>query len=175
MSIPSIAEAIYNLQAATLPHILQYCSIGAKARLKDSRLRHQQPPSSEQPQHANAEGTDAATAVEVLQTKHNITSLDNVIAKAGISDWKAFGPMASVKIDDVKDHVDVNAIGSLLLFQATLPLLKKVTHGPGKFVTVSSPIESIGAMEQRRYPMAVYWASKAMVNSLTRKIHFERE
>ena len=113
--------------------------------------------------------------MEVLQTKHNITTLDNVIAKAGISDWKAFGPIASVKIDDVKEHVDVNAIESLLLFQATLPLLRKVTYGPGKFVTVSSPIGSIGAMEQRPYPMAAYGASKAMVNYLTRKIHFERE
>ncbi len=91
--------------------------------------------------------TDAATAVQTLQSQHGITYLDNVIANAGISLPKGFGPIANVKITDGKEHIDVNAIGPLLLFQATLSLLEKAVHGPSKFVTVSSPIGSIGGME----------------------------
>ena len=121
------------------------------------------------------EPSDAKAAVQTLQNKHRITSLDVIIANAGISSPKAFSPVASVKIEDVKEHVDVNTIGPLALFQATLPLLEKATHGPGKFVTVSSPIGSIGGMEQRPFPMSAYGASKAALNYLTRKIHFEHE
>ena len=123
----------------------------------------------------SASPSDAADAVQTLQTKHKITSLDTVIANAGISYPKAFGPVANVKVEDVKEHLDVNTIGPLVLFQATQPLLKKAVHGPGKFVTVSSPIGSIGGMEQRPFPMSAYGASKAALNYLTRKIHFEHE
>ena len=123
----------------------------------------------------SASPTDAAAAIESLQNKYHIFSLDTVIANAGISATKAFGPVANMKVDDVKEHVNVNAIGPLLLFQATLPLLRKAVHGLGKFVFVSSPIGSIGAMEQRLYPMPAYGASKAMANYLTRKVHFEHE
>lgn len=119
--------------------------------------------------------TDAATAIQTLKSQHGITYLDSVLANAGISLPKAFGPIANVKITDVKEHIDVNAIGPLLLFQATLPLLEKAVHGPGKFITVSSPIGSIGGMEQRPFPMSAYGASKAMLNWVTRKIHFEHE
>ena len=91
--------------------------------------------------------TDTITAIEILQSKYNIASLDIVIANAGISLPKAFGPVASIKIDDVKEHVDVNALGPLHLFRATLPLLKEAAHGPRNSITVSSPAGSIGAIE----------------------------
>ena len=119
--------------------------------------------------------TDSTTAIETLQSKYNIASLDIVIANAAISLPKAYGPVASVKIDDVKEHVDVNAFGPLRLFQTTLPLLKKAAHGPGKFITVSSTAGSIGAMESHPFTVAAYGASKAMLNCLNRKIHCEHE
>ena len=117
--------------------------------------------------------SDPTTAVQILQEKHHISYLDTVIANAGISKPQGYGPIAGVNFEDVKEHIDVNAIGPLLLFQATLPLLQKAAHGPGKFITVSSPIGSIGAMEQRPFPMSAYGASKATLNWITRKIHFE--
>ncbi|KAM0803849.1 hypothetical protein BDR22DRAFT_960464 [Usnea florida] len=71
--------------------------------------------------------TDAAAAVETFQSEHSISSIDTVIANAGIAKTQAYGLVAGVKIHDVKEHVDVNAIGPLVLFQATLPLLQKAT------------------------------------------------
>ena len=79
----------------------------------------------------------------------------------------------------MKEHIEVNALGALALFQATLPLLQntRTARGSGmaKFVTVSSPIGSIGGMEQRPFPMSAYGASKAALNWMTRKMHFEHE
>ena len=123
----------------------------------------------------SASTNDPATVVQKLQDEHNITYLDVVIANAGISLPQAFGPAASVKASDLKEHFNVNTIGPLLLFQATLPLLKEAAHGSGKYVGVSSPIGSIGGMEQRPYPMTAYGVSKAALNWLVRKIHFENE
>jgi len=122
----------------------------------------------------NASESDAQEAVNLLESKHNITSIDAVIANAGISSPNAFGPLASASVKDVKEHANVNAIGSLVLFQSVLPLLQKSMR-PGKFVTVSSPVGSIGGMDKYPYPVTPYGASKVMLNYFTRKIHFEHE
>lgn len=73
-------------------------------------------------------------------------------------------------------HVDVNAIEPLVLFQATLPLLRKAAHGSSEFVTVSSAGGLVLAVwSSGLSPVAAYGASKAVVNYLTRKNHFEHE
>jgi NAD(P)-dependent dehydrogenase (short-subunit alcohol dehydrogenase family) len=64
-------------------------------------------------------------------------------------------------------------IGPLVLFQASYPLLKASTAAP-KFVIISSRAGSnvIGAA----IPGGLsYGASKAAVNFLSRKLHFENE
>ena len=91
----------------------------------------------------------------------------------GITKSQAFGPAVEVKASDVKEHFDVNTVGPLLLFRATLPLLKRAAHGSGKYIGVSSPIGSIGGMEQHPYPMTAYRISKAALNYFVRKIYFE--
>ena len=123
----------------------------------------------------SASNSDPATVVQKLQNEHKITYIDVVIANAGISKSQAYGPVAGVKASDLKEHFDVNTVGPVLLFQATLPLLKKAAHGPGKFIGVSSPMGSVGGMEQRPYPMTAYGISKAALNYFLRKIHFENE
>lgn len=115
--------------------------------------------------------TDAAAAIKLLQSEHSITHLDVVIANAGISD--SYQPPATVSIDEMKTLINVNAIGSLILFQAVLPLLQKSPKP--KFVAVSSPLGSIGGMELRPYPMVGYGTSKAALNYIVRKIHFAHE
>lgn len=114
---------------------------------------------------------DAAAAVKQLHLEHSITSLDVVIANAGVSG--SYQPPATVPIEEVKHLLDVNFIGSLVLFQATLPLLQKSTKPI--FATISSPLGSVGGMEERPYPLISYGASKAALNYLTRKIHFSHE
>ncbi len=92
-----------------------------------------------------------------------------MIANAGIS--SSFAPVASTALKDVKEHLAVNGIGPLLLFQSVLELLKNGS----KFAIVNSAMGSIGAMETRPFPFFAYGASKAFANYLIRKIHFENE
>lgn len=113
---------------------------------------------------------DTANIPSVLK-KEDITYLDVVIANAGIAN--DIGPLASVTITAFKDHVETNAYGPLLLFQAIKPFLEKAKQP--KFVALGSPLGSIGGMEQRPFPMGAYGASKAMLHYIMRKIHFENE
>ena len=73
----------------------------------------------------------------------------------------------------VRAHVETNAYGPLLLFQAVQPLLEKAKQP--KFVALGSPIGSVGGMEMRPFPMTAYGVSKAMLHYIMRKIHFENE
>ncbi|EKG16351.1 Short-chain dehydrogenase/reductase SDR [Macrophomina phaseolina MS6] len=111
-------------------------------------------------------------AVQELVSKHGIDHLDIVIANAGIS--TDFSPIAKLPVHVLKRHLEVNAYGPLLLFQAVLPLLQKAA-APAKFVALGSPMGSISAMETRPFPMSAYGVSKAFVHYITRKIHLEHQ
>lgn len=112
--------------------------------------------------------TDPAAAVETLASQ-GVAKVDVLIANAGIA--HSYDPVATLKLADLKDHVTVNTYGPVLLFQAFLPLLQKSLNP--KFVVISTIASSIGAMIP--FNVASYGASKAMVNYLTRRIHFENE
>lgn len=64
----------------------------------------------------------------------------------------------------------MNTIGPLVLFQATIGLLKK--SGKPKFVVVSSIMGSI-ELAPSMPPITVYGSSKAAVNYIVRRIHAE--
>ncbi|KAF7967622.1 hypothetical protein HWV62_33637 [Athelia sp. TMB] len=112
--------------------------------------------------------TDAAAAVKQLQTEHGISALDVVIANSGIANQ--MGPAIVTPIDEVRAHFEVNAVGPLVLFQATAALLEAAQ---GKFFVMSSAMGSVGDMELMPAPNTAYGSSKAAVNFITRKIHFE--
>ena len=115
---------------------------------------------------------DPANAVAELQSKHDITKLDTVIANAGISD--IYAPAATTSIAETQRHMEVNFIGPLVLFQAVLPLLEKSTNP--KFVGITSGIGSIADMGRwAQIPVTSYGASKAALNYFLRKAHFENE
>ncbi|KAF1993044.1 aflatoxin biosynthesis ketoreductase nor-1 [Amniculicola lignicola CBS 123094] len=107
-------------------------------------------------------------AVEELQSQ-GITTIDTAIANAGISMDHA--PVASVSLDVLKSHVEVNAYGPLLLLQAVLPLLLNSPNP--KFAALGTPIASITGMESRPFPMAAYGMSKVMLHWMIRKAHFD--
>ncbi|RFU34028.1 hypothetical protein B7463_g2268, partial [Scytalidium lignicola] len=115
---------------------------------------------------------DAAAAVASLAA-HGVSSLDVVIANAGIFKVAAFNKVAEAKPSDLLEHADVNGAGVIRLFQATWPLLQKATEP--KFVVMSSVIASLGAMEHIPFTCLSYGASKAMANYIVRRIHFENE
>ena len=117
--------------------------------------------------------TDAADAVRFLADQ-GVTKLDVVIANAGIYTLSAFSPVKDMKTSHLTEHFDVNATAVVRLFQAVLPLLEKGSRPV--FMTLSSIIATIGGMEHTKsYPLPSYGASKAALDWLTRKIHFEHE
>ncbi|KAL9091308.1 MAG: hypothetical protein Q9165_004942 [Trypethelium subeluteriae] len=115
--------------------------------------------------------TDANEAAQQLSSTHGITKLDIVVANAGIGDTAE--PVLSSPPDAIRRHIDVNVIGVLTLFQAVEPLLHQAAAP--KFRTMSSNLGSIGLMEYVPGPWLAYGVSKAGLNFLTRKIHFENE
>ena len=112
--------------------------------------------------------TDPANAMSQIKTQ-GVNALNLVIANAGICNDLC--PLATADPAVVKEHVDVNGLGPLYLFQATLPLLQK-SEG-AKFVGIGSPLGSIGGMDQRPYPSTAYGTSKAVQHWIVRKIHYE--
>lgn len=118
----------------------------------------------------NADEKSAASAIPNLVASNAIPRFDIVIANAGISAY--FGKATSTPASQMTDHFSVNTIGSLLLFQATAPLLR-LTSRP-KFIAISSGAGSIGGMEALKdVQNTAYGASKAALNFVVRKIHFE--
>ena len=113
---------------------------------------------------------DALTAIEHLRER-GITTLDVVIANAAMV--TSFETVLETRPEDMLPHYDVNCVGQLRLFQACYPLMKK-SGGEGRegiFCFVTSGIGSIAAMEPMK--CLAYGCSKAALNFLARKIHFE--
>ncbi len=77
-----------------------------------------------------------------------------------------------MKTSDLIEHVDVNAAGVVRLYQATLPLLQKAKRPV--FMVISSGVATIAGMEPVPFPISSYGASKATLNFLIRRIHFEQ-
>lgn len=69
------------------------------------------------------------------------------------------------------EHFAINTVGPLLLFQACSPLLNASPNA--KFVVMSSGAGSLSEMENVKVENTAYGSSKAAVNFVTRKIHFE--
>ncbi|KAF2143511.1 uncharacterized protein K452DRAFT_317636 [Aplosporella prunicola CBS 121167] len=118
-----------------------------------------------------SDDSSAPAAMEQLARKHGIVKLDVVIANAGVS--RSYPRVAEVAIDELDYHVRINGYGTLRLFQATLPAMDRAASP--KFVAVSSSASSIGGMDLQPFPNAAYGPSKALLNYLTRKMHFEHE
>lgn len=118
--------------------------------------------------------SDAADAVSQLQKDHGISSIDVVIANAGIS--HSGGPVVQTTAEGLRDHFNTNTIGPVLLFQAVRPLLKASRGGNPLFIAISSIIGSIGAQDALAAISPVfspYGASKTALNWLVRRIHLE--
>ena len=155
---------------AELPH-----GKGSKLVIVTLDSRSQDPEAyPDGPDPASSPSDDASAAMATIQNPpHNISRIDVVIANAAVA--HSFAPVASMRLADLLDHVAVNVWAPVRLFQAALPLLRRSTAP--KFVVVSSGAGSLGFMDRliaiHQGPLAAYGASKAMVNFLVRRIHFE--
>jgi norsolorinic acid ketoreductase len=77
----------------------------------------------------------ATDAVSELQAKHGIDHLDIVVANAGIS--KSWPLVKDVKRADIQEHVEVNVMGVVSLYQVVRELLQRSADGP-RFVAIGS-------------------------------------
>jgi norsolorinic acid ketoreductase len=113
--------------------------------------------------------TDAEAAISVLKSKYSITTLDTVIANAGLGiHWDKISEATPAQAED---NFNVNALGPMRLFYATLPLLSAAPMP--RFVVVTSIFGSIEMQSQLQLPNVVYGMSKAAANFFARKVHQE--
>ncbi len=118
----------------------------------------------------DAASTDSPfNAIKAVQSTNHIDVLDIVIANSGI--LTQYGPVSGVKASELESHFFINAVAPILLFQATLPLLKKSSNP--KFFTISTSVASIGSMGEEAFDAVAYGVSKVAVNYAMRKLHFE--
>ncbi|KAM3414325.1 hypothetical protein BST61_g10972 [Cercospora zeina] len=115
----------------------------------------------------NAE--DYPALAKSLTQDHNINELHLVIANAGIAN--VVNPVVQASVSDFLSHFQINAMGPLLLFQSLRPFL----HQGAKFVPISSKGASFAFLEEFNVPNVEYGTSKAALNFITQKIHYENE
>ncbi|KAF9457037.1 NAD(P)-binding protein [Collybia nuda] len=115
------------------------------------------------------ENVSRALAKEI-EIKHGY--LDTVISCAGISTY--MGPAAQAPVDELRNHMEVNTIGMLVLFQAVYSLLKASMSSP-RFIPMTSGAASLTAYMSLPLGYTCYGASKVALNYIARKIHFEND
>ncbi|KAE9380844.1 aflatoxin biosynthesis ketoreductase-like protein nor-1 [Stipitochalara longipes BDJ] len=113
--------------------------------------------------------SDAAIAVEELKSKHGITKVDVLLSNAGLMD--RVNTVLNTPAEQVRKHIEVNAIAPLLLLQAFMPLLEQ-SSAP-KFLLISSSIGTLTNMENVPFPFFAYGLSKTAANYLVRKAGLE--
>ncbi|KAI1656831.1 NAD(P)-binding protein [Daldinia decipiens] len=103
---------------------------------------------------------DAKRAADEIKAS-GIGHIDIVVANAGIS--PPIVSLETVNLEDVVGAFNINAVGTIALYQTCHPLLEKSLNA--KFVSISSAAGSIGAMESYNAHVApAYCISKAALN-----------
>ncbi|KAH7374221.1 short-chain dehydrogenase [Cadophora sp. MPI-SDFR-AT-0126] len=115
--------------------------------------------------------TDALDAIASLQTDHGITTIDFVVANAGI--MADMDPVIQVSPQSMRDSFQINTIAPLLLFRATLPLLLSSQSGDPRFILIGSLGASITLGPKAGCPLAAYGSTKAASHYVVSEIHSE--
>ncbi|KAF8169529.1 hypothetical protein BJ912DRAFT_172830 [Pholiota molesta] len=95
--------------------------------------------------------------------------VDTVIASAAIAKYQ--GKTHETPIHEYEEHFSVNVLGPIVLFQSTRELLQ--ASAAPRFVAVSSGAGSIELIPSVPVDGGPYGASKAALNWVARKIHYE--
>ena len=116
--------------------------------------------------------TAGVELVNFLQARHDTSSLDIVVANAGI--LKHYGLAREASAETITEHFDINTLAPILLYSATSGLLNASKQTP-KFFIISSNIGSNGLQDSYPMPMIAYGMSKAAVNWAASRIHREED
>lgn len=102
---------------------------------------------------------------------HNVCK-QPLTSSSGISNH--YGPASEAPIKTVEEHLAVNTVAPLALFQATWPLLQKSSKPI--FVGISTGLATITDMgDWAAMQTVAYGSSKAALNYIIRRLHFEHE
>jgi len=107
---------------------------------------------------------------KTIQEKYGY--LDVVIANAATGTY--LGAAEETPIEVFRDHLNINVVGLLALFQVTAPLLRKSKKTP-KFIPLSSGAASLTAYIDMKAGYTCYGVSKVALNYVARRLHFENE
>ncbi|KAK6082376.1 aflatoxin biosynthesis ketoreductase nor-1 [Seiridium cupressi] len=118
----------------------------------------------------SASKTDSYDAVRGVQSQ-GIDHIDVVISSAGIV---KLNTIEDLPIEEFEEILRVNAFSVLLLYKATLPLLRKAAH-PARFAFISASGGSLNLMPTYPYPNVSYTGSKALANVLVVKMGMEND
>lgn len=125
---------------------------------------------------------DLSTAVSPSVTRDRflsalpqIKSIDVLVCSAG--HVSSLVPVLDITPEDSRKHFEINTIGNITTFQAFWPFMKKspteMEANAPKFISISSSLGSIGDIDP--VPAGAYGASKAALNWITKRLHFELE
>ena len=116
--------------------------------------------------------TAAVELVKYIKSVHKVSSLDVVVANAGI--LKHFGPAKEASAETIAEHFEINSLAPILLYQATQELLNALIQTP-KFFFISSSIGSNALQDHYPLPVLAYGISKSALNWATSRIHREED
>ena len=130
-------------------------------------------------QHGNVHVVQLRADVEAdhkalaAQVEKEAGRVDVVWANAGICTLSAWAPVQDVSLAALREHIEVNTIHPFLMYQSFYPLLSRSTNP--RFMVSSTYSGSTGELDGilKNIPQLCYGLSKAAVNNLTRRIHFE--
>jgi norsolorinic acid ketoreductase len=123
-------------------------------------------------QYDAASPSSADELVAKLSKAHNISSLDIVIANAGLLNHS--NKIKDSSAEDFISHFRINTVGPILLYKATANLLNASKQEP-KFFVISSTLASNGLLDDYPWSLSAYSMSKAAVNWAAGKIHREED
>ena len=156
-------------QLVTRPTTLVYA--GARDPTKADRLQQlaKQHPNTLRVVQLSVESDVDHTAV-VQRVEAETGRVDVVIANAAIGIGE---PVATMSLVSLRTQLEVNTIGPVRLFQHFLPLLSRSTQP--HFINITSSAGSLARQDKLPlgFQLAGYGASKAAINLITRRIHFE--
>ncbi|KAK1252043.1 hypothetical protein MKX08_003230 [Trichoderma sp. CBMAI-0020] len=115
--------------------------------------------------------SSAADDIFHLEERYGVSSLDIVIANAGICN--TWSPVDKLSDNEALVHFEVNAIGLLRLFKAVFPLLQAAKKP--KIAYMSTYLASIQDIPHNPSFTAAYGMSKVAGNYLIEKINAEFE
>lgn len=123
---------------------------------------------------AKYDAADPKSALDMahhLQSRHDIVKVDTVIASAGILNH--YGLTRDVKVDELMEHLKINTLAPILLYQALRDLLRRA-EAPKLFV-ISSTLGSNTLQDDWNFPFLAYGMSKAALNFAAGRMHREEE